>query len=343
MLKGHELAILNSTDMKRLFVLSSLLFTATITFANKVDELKTDSDVVKFLLPLKDRFTWASSPTPVINSTEYIIAHYRCDTLVKTWDIKNWQKLDLNNDGRTDLVAIVTWSDVNNNYIAIDNGDNTFKLIELNYTPSTNCELVSTFKQHNDQLVVFHGAHGVVKNRTAFEFVPRNDTLIYKFGDFIEYNKAPVHRKIKSITYSTIWGWYGCDTTPKPNVDPDQNLEIDKTGNAVYTNRRSNSTYIYTKDFTRPPRKPKTDTGSFKCVIKKADLEEIYNMIDYLNIKKLNDRYAVKWTDDTSCYLVVKFTDGSVKSIADYGGKGTWGLKLLFAKLFALRDSQDWK
>ena len=329
--------------MRKLILLLCLLTFAAKTFANKVDDLKTDSDVIKFLIPLKKQFAWPNVARPVIKSTEYIIAHYRCDTLVKTWNIKNWQKIDLNNDGRTDLVAIVWWSDYNNNYIAIDKGDNTFQLIELNYTPSTNCELVSTFKHGNDQLVVFHGAHGVVKNRTEFEFVPRNDTLIYKFGNFIEYNKAPVHHKIQSITYSTIWGWYGWNTTPKPNVDPDQNLEIDKTGNAVYTNRRSNNTYIYIKDFKRPPRKPKIDTGSFKCIIKKTDLEEIYNLIGYLNIKKLNDRYAVKWTDDTSCYLVVKFTDGSVKSIADYGGQGTWGLKYLFSKLFALRDSQDWK
>jgi hypothetical protein len=305
--------------MKNLLITFFLTIISPLVFANKIDSL-TDNTVKQFISPLIDKFIY------------------------KEWEVKSWQKVDLNNDGLTDLIAIEVpkGSNYKFNFVVMDKGNNRFQLIDIRYQFDDSRESIEPIKLNNISLLVFHGYTIYFTKQHQYTQTERTDTLIYKFNNFIEYNKTPPNYKIDSITYSSKWGWYGLENTPPPNTKPDQNLIIDHSGNAVYSNNFSSSTYVFTGT-TRPTRNPKTDIGTFKCIIKKSDLKDICNLINYLSIKKLNDSYAITWTDNTSCYIRVKFKDGSVKYIADYGGSGTFGLKNLFAKLFALRDSQDWK
>ncbi len=311
--------------MKKLLLIFCLLLSCSVTFANAVDSLKTDSDVVNFLNTLIKK-QW-----PLNN---------------KLTKINSWQKIDFNTDKNTDLLVEVLNSYYPPTYlIAIDKGDNQFRLIHFGIRDDG--KILDIIKEADTPLIVFNSSYYPAIypkgnfSRPKKEF--RTDTLIYKYGNFVELNKSPARYQIDSIVFSTKWGWYGNKNTPPKNTDPDQNLEIGSSGKAKYTSSRSSTTYVFTKDFKRPPRHPKTDLGTFKGKIKKPDLEEIYGLINYLSIKKLNDKYAIQATDLTSCYVHIRFKDGSVKDIADYGGEGTFGLKNLFNKLFALRDSQDWK
>jgi len=326
--------------MKKLLISVCLLFTAAISFANKVDDLKTDSDVVKFLKPLDERFSYPGATPLRIYSTEDIIKTNNCDSLVSTWNIKNWQKIDLNNDHLTDLIAIVNFS----NLVVMDKGDNTFQLIRLGQSSTEGCQLIDAINYHNQPLVEFHGSYpkAIRDYLKKNKWLPNTDTLIYKYGNIVEFNKEPSNYKIDSITFSSLWGWYG-EKMPLTNPDyVDRVMKIDRSGRAVLTNNKEFVYYVLAKG-QKKPRDPSTVSGKFKTKIKKADLEEIYNLINYLSIKKLKDTYAIKWTDDTTSYIRVKFSDGSVKYIADYGGRGTYGLRNLFSKFYALIKSQDWK
>ena len=332
--------------MRKLLIIFCLLFIYLSGFANKVDDLKTDSDVVKFLKPLQESFNYIGAPQLKIFSTEEIVKISNCDSLVSTWNIKNWQKIDLNNDHRTDLVAIVNWYYNFCNYIAIDKGDNTFQLIQIGQSANIEgCQLIDAINYNNQPLIEFHGSYP--KGRRDFlkknKWLPNTDTLIYKYGNFVEFNKEPSNYKIDSITFSSLWGWYGWEGTPKKNPEyVDRVMKIGRSGRAVLTNNKEFVYYVLAKG-QKKPRDPSTVSGIFKTQIKQADLEEIYNLINYLSIKKLKDTYAVGWTDDTSSYIRIKFTDGSVKYIADYGGVGTYGLRNLFSKFYALIKTQDWK
>jgi hypothetical protein len=51
----------------------------------------------------------------------------------------------------------------------------------------------------------------------------------------------------------------------------------------------------------------------------------------------------VGWTDDQTAWLRIRFSDGTVKEIKDYGLKGTFGLRLIYSIFFDLRSNQDWK
>jgi len=104
------------------------------------------------------------------------------------------------------------------------------------------------------------------------------------------------------------------------------NIAFDKNGNAVYTAETYN---------------PKQ--GKFSATLKKNNLDEITTLINYLAVTKLLDDYRVSWKDDQTCWLRIKFTDGTVKEIKDYGMRGTFGLRLLYNKFFELRNNQEWK
>ncbi|MES2377803.1 MAG: DUF6438 domain-containing protein [Bacteroidota bacterium] len=306
--------------MKKLFLIFCLFFATQTTFANTIDSLKTDKDVRSFLTPLIVQFYYRNAD--------------------ENWRVKSWQKLDLNGDNNTDLVATEIAGRQNFMFIAIAKNDNTFQVSQIIYGPVGEDQSIEIVYFDNSPHVVFHGFK---ESKDWRNKPPRTDTLVYKFNSFVEVNNRPAHYNIDSITYSTVWGWKGRDNTPPPNTDSDQNLVIDRAGNATYSNNRSSTTYTFTSGSKRPPRNPKTDLGIFKGKIKSSDLNEIYDLINYIDIQKLKDKYAISWTDDTTCYIRVKFIDGTVKYIADYGGQGTFGLKSLFHKLFALRDSQDWK
>lgn len=65
-------------------------------------------------------------------------------------------------------------------------------------------------------------------------------------------------------------------------------------------------------------------------------------MINYIQLSSLKGRYRVNWTDDQTAKLEIKFNDGQVKEISDYGMIGTFGLDLLYEKFFTLRKTQEW-
>jgi hypothetical protein len=62
-----------------------------------------------------------------------------------------------------------------------------------------------------------------------------------------------------------------------------------------------------------------------------------------LKLTSLKDEYSVNWTDDQTSTLEIKFNNGQIKRISDYGMIGTFGLEHIYDQLFALRKTQKWK
>jgi hypothetical protein len=112
--------------------------------------------------------------------------------MFKSWDIKNWEKADLNNDGLTDLVFIAFWG----RYLscaAIDEGNNSFKMINLSNNHSKQCDLVKPIKIGNDNYLKIHRIMSIpdlahMQNMQYIDSVI-TDTLVYKFKHLIEFSK----------------------------------------------------------------------------------------------------------------------------------------------------------
>jgi len=294
---------------KSLFICLILLCIGFNTFANRIDDLKTDADVIKFINSLHI----SNDKLRLATLGEIINRH--CHVSVPQ-SITTWKKADFNNDGRSDLIAIasVDGSQIIN-LVVIDTGNNNFKYFVINYSLAFQCEFITTVSQKKQQLLLFHKANfsydvkAPVKDETI-------DTLIYNFNAFIEQNRHPANYHIKYVVLRS---------SPCFGTCPVQELDIYKTGEVRYLGGR------YSKK-----------QGTFRSKINQAKLDSLVNFINYLDIMQLKNSYAVDWTDSPTCYLTVAFDDGSVKNISDYGERGTFGLRTLYDMVWGFIPSQNW-
>ncbi|MBS1561046.1 MAG: hypothetical protein JSS89_05535 [Bacteroidetes bacterium] len=143
------------------------------------------------------------------------------------------------------------------------------------------------------------------------------DTLVYMFGDFVEYNKAPAHHAIGSISYRTGHCFGKC---------PVFDLKIKSDRSAILEAREFNDR-----------------EGVFTATIDPSHFDQLVEILNYIDVATLDSSYSVPWTDAQSCVLTVTFEDGRTIKIRDYGLLGTYGLQRTYRLLFDLRTNQVWK
>lgn len=121
-------------------------------------------------------------------------------------------------------------------------------------------------------------------------------------------------------------------------------LKLNKSGSSEFIAEN----YIFFKhddpDFEKKSQKAfEKGEGTFKTGIKKADFQNLENLLNYINFPEFRENYAVNWTDSQTATLVITYDDGKIKKVKDYGLSGTYGLKRLYTLLFDMRFNQDWK
>lgn len=311
------------------------LFFAHPLWANTVDSLKTDSEVLRFITKLyqmkyNDHFyTFSFKEKDTAN------AYWVCDSIVASWPRKNWEKMDFNQDGLTDLFVIVFKktkysAEHYSMYTILDKGDNEFDLRELPEAFMPYChaampiyinERPLLLYRHYEQKYVLDtavnenivGGHDVHYYQVGF-----TDTLIYQYGGFIEMNTKPTSNKaIASIFYESKICYGNC---------PVFKMNIFSDGRAGYWAEMFNDR-----------------EGVFGGTILPAQLKEVWGLMEYIDIGSLNDNYEVVGLHRRRCALRVCFTDGTIKQIDDYGMQGTLGLARLYDLITDLRNSQTWK
>lgn len=297
-------------------------FTLTITFfllsnlvfANSIDSLKTDNDVLHFLKRIDKRFTSKKYRQLQILPTGTMRQKLNCDSIAEKWNINNWQKVDFNGDNKTDLIVTTFWYDFDV-FVAIDEGGNTYQLIQLSKDVSQNCELGKPVIINSEQLLLFYRIRNEynepIKDIFDFKLKSRIDTLVYKYGGFIERYKASASYDISKIEYHTSSGWTG--------ISPVYTLKISPHGKVTFEATSEN---------------PKKNIPTRKA--NKEIVKSVVDLIQYINIKNLRNKYLVTWTDDTTMFLRITFRDGTIKEIEDYGMIGTFGLNQLYELLFML-------
>jgi len=294
-----------------------LLFSSAGTFANKIDELKTPEEAKKFIAgAFKEFESFKLADTDAIfrNKAEKKVA----DSL----KIKYWDKADFDSNGETDMLAYGSMGDAQLIIILAMPGDKyVLKKIHRGFIPNTTMyPLVSAIgKQPVIKLYKTPSKESYIKNKVETKPSPMKvslDTLVYKFGSFMEYNSAPKKVKMDDLKFSTSKCFGAC---------PVFSLSINAAGDAEYSADEYNKV-----------------KGKFKGKIDKARLDTLTEILSYIRIEKLSAKYSVGWTDDQSVTLKVN-ANGQAKQIEDYGMMGTYGLNRLYKFLFDLRDNQVWK
>ncbi|QQL51392.1 DUF6438 domain-containing protein [Mucilaginibacter ginkgonis] len=278
--------------------------------------MKTPQDVINFLNRLDGSFTTKYSPGLKFLTDSAFRKQLGCPETATVLNLKSWSKCDLNGDGKTDLLAMPLWYKIEV-FVAIDNGNSGYKLIRLSKEVFENCQFAKPIIVDQKLMVMFYGKSKVPgKLFGSYSEHIQVDTLIYKFSNFIEYHSKKVEYNVDTIIFHAGMCFGTC---------PSFLLKISKNGFAEYSAQYYNPT-----------------NGDFTGNLHKKKLRDILSLMDYIHLRDLKENYQVNWTDDKTYNLEIKFNDGSVKKISDYGGLGTFGLRALYAMLFELRSSTNW-
>lgn len=303
------------------FTIIVIFLFSNLVFANKIDNLKTTNDVIEFVKTVYPEYGIIRDKDFKhgifdIESVDSIYKHLKCKKIFKIDEIKNWQKIDINNDGLTDLIFISHYYGYTQNVI-LDKGKDEFKLIRhiINFDE---CEYIKPIKVHDKNELQIRKVNLPFDFDDNIEKYTKIDTLTYKYDFFIELNnKEIIDNKIKSIEIETSFCFGTC---------PVFKLTINKNGLAEFDGIE------YTKF-----------KGKSKKQLDQTNIDEIFDLINYIEIKKLNDNYGVNYTDASTVTLDVFFEDGSIKKIKDYGLSGTYGLSALYSKLTKLGTETKWE
>jgi len=304
------------------FTILLTLFFSNLIFGNKIDKLKTTKDVIEFVKTVNPeygivRYKNFEHGIFDIKPIDTIYNYIKCKEIFEISEIKNWQKIDINNDGLTDLIFISHFYGYTQNVI-IDKGKNEFKLIShiINFDE---CEYIKPIKvQNKNELRIRKVNLPFDTYGVNIEEYIKIDTLTYKYDSFIELNdKVITDYKIKSIEFKTNLCYGIC---------PVFELKINRNGQSEFNGK--NETKFHGKAIKQ---------------LNQKKVDEIFNLLNYIEIRNLKDDYQVNYTDAQTVTLEIFFENGSVKKIKDYGMCGTYGLSALYSKLTELGTETEWK
>ena len=231
----------------------------------------------------------------------------------------SWTKADFDGNGKADLLVLGYRSSTSPRRMIMCFLDLESQKLQKAWLVfgGYNCD-VPQLCQVRGQVAIRY-AHIVMegeRSASTEKAVCQVDTLIFDKTNFIEYNRSPKNYDIQKIVFSTT-ECYG--------ICPVFDLQISREGTATYQ----------AKKFSKKE-------GNFTTTIKPQQFKELWRLLNYLDLPKLRDHYAVPQTDNPTCTLTITYGNGQVKTIEDYGEKGTFGLQRVYRLLFALRESQAW-
>ncbi|WP_157962302.1 DUF6438 domain-containing protein [Winogradskyella aurantiaca] len=292
----------------RILVLSLYILASTASQCSTIDKLQTTEEVVEFIHSNTNDFK-ADNLELSIKSTDQLAQELACNGIFKEWDIKNWEKADLNNDGKTDLLVLGEWYGAHP-LIVLDKGQDTYEFIRLSNNSFEYCELFKPISVKNTTLikayVPINSQETLIPGAEKF----RIDTLSFFNNTLVKYNPSPKTEAISSIHLKTSACYGNCPEFVL-ELFPDDRVEFNGLENTPVLGMHSY----------------KATSGTFK---------EISELLNYMDVKHLKSGYQVNWTDDQTAYLTIRFADGSTKTIMDYGLQGTPGLKAVYKALFTV-------
>jgi len=279
----------------------ALFFIPLVNYANKIDRLTNKDEVEDFLI--SDIDSSLKSEEIFWDSTSFAIRFTDFGT-------NNFYKADIDNNGLTDLIV-----DGSIRLVILDKGQSKYKIYSLNNFFENHYQFNRKLLIANGRTALLYNVYSDNRRKENKEFL-RTDTLIYKFGELIEYTADPKQHNVHQISLSTYPCFGSC---------PVFDLEIDEDGTAFY----NPTAYTHT-------------IGSFLGKVNKQQYHKLVEMLNYIRFTHLQDKYELPVTDLPTAVLKVTYDSNQVKVIDDYGEVGTRGLAALYAVINELRHQPHW-
>ena len=287
---------------------------------SKIDSLNSNAAVEKLIRSF-DKDYQRFSLKPITEFNGRFGTNDLCKNIADSLKItQSFYKADFDKNGYTDLLAIGEYYDFHL-FVVMNYGHDSLQLNNLTRRTFQYC----TFpKILNDTIIRYYYMSPSDWRRKDTTTSLEYSDLIFKYGDFIEYNPQPAKLAIEKIEYQTTICFGTC---------PQFDISIENDRSAVFKALAYNWESSSSKEIK----------GTFKTILKSDAFDEITGLLNYVDFPGLKDDYAVNWTDDQTCTLTITYDGGKVKKISDYGLIGTFGLDRLYQLLFALRFNQHWE
>jgi hypothetical protein len=278
---------------------------------SKIDAIATAADVetlLKTIDPVYEGFK--------VN-TKLKCSEKEGQKIIKNQGVKPWTKVDLDNNGSTDLL-INGWE--NNAPLVlcvVDSGQNHFSVLQVNGKSGQTCMFAVVTNTGKSKTIIAYYPEPVIRNTKQKGRSLLKTQLALHHGELLESTGSPANHHIEKIEYSTTMCYGRC---------PVFSLVINGDKSASFTGVKFN-----------------TKNGNFSTTIDDKSFDAIVDVLNFIDFTRLDDSYRVMHTDAQTATLKITYDGGKEKSIGDYGLRGTAGLTKLHALLFQLRDTQDWK
>ncbi|MBF4508745.1 hypothetical protein IRZ83_18890 [Flavobacterium sp. JLP] len=286
---------------------------------NKIDALKITEDVVKFAKFINPDFAQENFGELQIKPTDLIVKELNNCNLYKIWNIQNWEKIDLNNDNKTDLLFTGYWYGSYRQYAIVYVESDKYKLFNLSENIDIACKIVNPIVVDNKNELLVNNYKTDLETVYKLKMIHFADTLTYKFNYFIEKSKKAVNYDIQHIKFIS-----------ENNFE----IEIDKNQNAHYTCLNVLNVSHLKGNFYKGESRKKIDKTIFN---------DISKLLEYINVSDLPNEFAIDGYDFSTVWLEIKFKNGTVKKIKDYGYQGTYGLNATYDKMKNIALQTDWK
>ncbi|MDP4208036.1 MAG: DUF6438 domain-containing protein [Bacteroidota bacterium] len=279
-------------------------------YRNKIDNIISAKDIELLISTVDKRF----NDFKVNESLKFSDKESQlfCDSL----KIKPWIKADFDGNGYNDLLVVGNWGD-HAVICLMDSGENKFYIKRITRRSFQDCTfpIVQVVGQ-TPVIINYSRSEPDWKNHKTDRLLIR-DTLVFQFGDFVEFNSMPAKHTIEKIEYST---------GPCFGTCPIFEMTINSNRKATFKAQEYNKV-----------------KGNFSSIIDTLNYNLLIHLLNYIDFVKLKKNYAVNWTDDQTCTLKITYDNGKIKEIRDYGLIGTFGLNRTYNILFKLRENQKWE
>ena len=265
---------------------------------NPIDGLKTKKDVEAFImLHFQDFKTGYTVEDEVFDNENHT-------SLMRPFSYKGWDRLDMNGDGYSDIIVNgYDKAGESGNILVLFKSDSTFEKVQLP-------------KSINHSGAYYKGSSisGVPVLLVLVAYIyndsTSSDTLVYKFGNFIEYNASPKMKDIQVLHYYTEPRMMGDNYTAYINFK---------------TSQLSASHRIWSQT-----------VGSAK--IEDSTIVSIRNILEYIDFRKIQSNYDCGITDQSTATLSITYNNGKTVLTSDYGQWGTYALQVIYDLL----ENQNW-
>lgn len=334
-------------------ILALILYLSPVAgLANKIDSLHSDSQVESFAAKLIPNTSSYSNSIFLLKKPDSIYIFSDCFNDERTGK-KQWQKTDFDEDGLTDLFIILYLTDTITNtghygaYTIFGSNNGIYRSVEIPGNIMLGCYSVEMlaisgrsyllYNYSKAEYKIYPGIFDTVAvtnekgekstlllQKDSISWAKKSDTLVYRFDAFINANLTGNYSpEIKSVFFEAGMCFGFCDAF---------SLAIQKNGSAIYTLEKN----INMDDGTT------TKVRRLRGKIQLQQLNKILQLIRYMDISSLENMYEPTATHQQPTTLILRFSNGSIKTIKDYGLKGTPSLSRLYDLLFDLRHNQVW-